>query len=135
MPPSPRLLRSSSAGGWGAGPAASRFTFGRATTQRLFSDALKLATAGSERSSAAAAAVRPHPPAATTNRRNPRGASLAQGDDADADAGRGEEEVGEDDQEHDDNWLLEEILAEVLSADRVLRPAHDETQALVRANP
>ena len=40
--------------------------------------------------------------------------------------------MGEDDQEHDDNWLLEEILAEVLSADRVLRPAHDETQALVR---
>ena len=78
--------------------------------------------------------VRPHPPA-TTNRRNLRDASLAQGDDADAEAGRAEEEVGEDDQEHDDNWLLEEILAEVLSADRVLRPAHDETQALVRANP
>ena len=62
VPPSPRLLRSSSAGGWGAGPAASRFTFGRATTQRLFSDALKLATAGSERSDDAAAAVRQHPP-------------------------------------------------------------------------
>ena len=43
--------------------------------------------------------------------------------------------MGEDDREHDDNWLLEEILAEVLSADRVLRPAHDETQALVRARP